>query len=167
MPMIFLFLSSSEMRLKNHWLDMPYIKQAQREELDWRIRNLAQAIRELSDVDKPASFCRTLELNLHKTGVALIPQRHYWAIALSSRSNRMEMFTIIFALAESLVVGQAAAPELEQFSPKSAPYPPGSSCAADWSFPRPSFGIPRQLVYTVKTLCMAQQQCRDGDGKPA
>jgi hypothetical protein len=91
--MIFLFLSSSGMLLKTHWLDMPYIKQAQRAELDWRIRNLAQAIQELSDVNKPASFCRTLELNLYKTGVALIPERHYWAIALSSRSNRMEMFT--------------------------------------------------------------------------
>jgi hypothetical protein len=72
---------------------MPYIKQAKREELDWRIRNLTQAIQELSDADKPASFAGTLELNLHKTGVALIPERHYWAIALSSRSNRMVMFT--------------------------------------------------------------------------
>ena len=58
--MIFLFLSSSEMRLKTHWLDMPYIKQAQPEELDWRIRNLTQAIQELSDVDKPASFAGLL-----------------------------------------------------------------------------------------------------------
>jgi hypothetical protein len=53
--MIFLFLSSSEMQLKTHWLDMPYIKKAQREELDWRIDNLAQAIWELSDADKPGS----------------------------------------------------------------------------------------------------------------
>lgn len=64
---------------------MPYINQEDRAHLDVYIDDLAQKINALSkEKGHPAAFAGLLNYSCTRLGLATLPERRYWAIALLS-----------------------------------------------------------------------------------